>query len=422
MSQYNRNEIYELDEEGFAEWIEKNIVESMSKSQICGYFRNIYYLIKKLNNDLYFNSIASSTGHISNNPNLHGFLFEKLHVYTFNVKAILAHKNFRAYILPIDGGGFGKNSVDISIRTIGSNKVLKNYQAKCCKDVLATINAILNGDYHNQRLLICNNQVDDVKKSFSSARTVADCIEYDGIRSTPQNYSDVKAIQNALQSGDFSSLDLNMFSNKELILMSLQGLGKVVVVDAILRGIITCIRQGLSLSNKTLADDLKNQAKELSWDALRAGITQGIVLSIGKNVNIIPSVIKEIPSDILNPAIYETVGIITDTIRAGLDYSNGKIEEVEAYEKIIRSVIVSACSISGGAIAGVITDGGMAIPGSIAGKLIGEVIVQHIGDENLEKAANGCIEIKNKIKGFAHQISEDIATIYEKNTNVLMEG
>lgn len=419
--EFIKTDVIGMHELEFAEWIEQTFLEGLSKIQICAYFKNLSDNVDHINKILRETSIAERTGEISRNPQLHGFLFEKLHAYTFNAKAALAHKNFRAYVLPIDGGGFGKNSVDISIRELGTNKILRNYQAKCCVNADATIKAFEHGDYHNQRYLVCKNQVEEVKKSCSSCKSVIDCIEYDGISSTPQKYSQVKEIQNAMQSGDFSNVDLSMWSNKELALIGIECVGKTVAVDAIFRAVFLFIDHALLHTEIGMKEDIIYNAKELGWDAVKATLIESLIVAIGKKSKYVPDFLKNLPADQVGPVSYAICGLIVDVIRVGYGYSAGDYSEVEAYAQVIRSLIKNVCTLAGGGVAGFFTEGAGTILGSLAGGILGEIIVNKIGEEKLEKAAQGCIVLKNKVKEIYVNGVENLQELIGKQSSFDLE-
>ena len=410
------------DELELANWIEKNFLDGMNKTQICSYFMDLQNKVEKINIALRESSLAISTGVISKNPQLHGFLFEKIHVYTFNVKAALAHKNFRAFVLPIDGGGFGKNSVDIVIKNTKTGKILKKYQAKCCATAEATIQAFLHGNYRNQRYLVAKGQVDDVKKACSASKSVTDSIAYGGISSTPQQYSKVKEIQNALQSGDFSKIDLSMFTNKELILVGVQHVGKTVAVDAIFRTLLIAFDQVVLGSNKNVKDEIKENVAEVAWDAPKLGCTDAVSMAFAKNVEKLPELLQKIPKDQITPVSYELCSVVIDVIRVGLMYSNGECSEIEAYSKVIQSVIKTACAITGGAIAGALSEGSLSVVGSIVGRICGEVIVAKIGDENFIKAAKGIKALKDNVVEYITCGTEKLEQLVNSLPELELEG
>lgn len=417
------NDGIDMDELDFAEEIKRTFLNGLNQIQICEYFKKLNDNVININKILRETSIASRTGEISRNPQLHGFLFEKLHVYTFNAKAALAHKNFRAYVLPVDGGGFGKNSVDISIRELGTNKVLRNYQAKCCKDVESTVKAFEQGNYRNQRYLVCKNQVEDVKQLSSSGKSVGDFIEYDGIRSTPQKYSEVKEIQYALQSGDFENVDLSMWSAQELTLMGIEAVGKEVCVDAILRVVILVINHALLHTKTGIQEDIVFNAKELGWDAVKCFINTGLKSVIGTKAKYLPDFLKNVSADQIRIITCVSSELLVDVVRAGYNYHVGKYSDVEASTLIVRSVIKGVCALTGAAIAGVFTEGVGVEVGRILGEMLGEVILYEIGQERLEKAVQGCIALGNKGKEIYQIGIDEINKLFTtKEKVVVMEG
>ena len=420
-------DVFSLSERDFTLWLENNVLNELNKVQMCSYFYKVQSTIDDINRLLRRTSLAASTGEISRNPQLHGFLFEKLHAYTFNARAILAGKDFRAFVLPVDGGGFGKNSVDLAIYKIdiNGNKIghpLKVFQAKCCINPAATIKAFFDGDYRNQRLLVPNGQVAEVKAGCSASKTVTDIIEYDGIASTPQKYSDAKEIQNALLSGDFENIDWSMYSNSDLVSIGVQSVGKTVAVDALFRTVSVIVEHTILDSENSIKNDIKTNAKELGWDAAKAGVAEALSLAIAKKSEYVPKFLLELPNDMVAPVTFEIGSVVVDAVRAGYGYATGEYSEAEAYSRVIQSVIKSACAIGGGAIAGALSDGSLTIVGSVGGSLVGEAIVLAIGQDNFLKAAQGCIYLKNGAKNLVIEGKDNLLSLVEKEKNVLMEG
>ncbi len=417
-----KTDVANMNEFEFTNWIEETFLDGLNKIQICEYFKKLYDEVNKINKTLRVTSIAARTGEISRNPQLHGFLFEKLHVYIFNAKAALAHKNFRAYVLPIDGGGFGKNSVDISIRELGTNKILRNYQAKCCANAEAAIKAFEHGDYRNQRYLVCEGQVEDVKKACSSYKSVVDCIEYDGISSNPLNYSKVKEMQYAMQSGDFSNVDLSMYNRREMIKAGLMAVGESLAIDALFRGVSLAVKHLFLHTETGFKEDFLYEVKELGWDAVKLALSAELNTEIGLKKEYLPNFLKELPNEQIGTVSYIICGLFVDVLRAGCGYATGEYSEVEAYAQVIRSVIKNVCALVGGGVAGLLTEGTGTVWGSVFGGVLGELLVNKIGQERLEKAAQGCIALKDKGKEIYLSSIEKISEFMGKEKQVVLEG
>lgn len=420
MMNYNENNVLEMDTLEFAKWIEKKFLEGLNKAQICNYFWKLQDTVQNINNMMMEDSIAKRTGEISRNPQLHGFLFEKLHVYMFNVRATWLHKDFRAYELPVDGGAYGKNSVDIGIYRIDKNgqkigNALRKYQGKCCQNADATITAIKSGDYRNQRLLVPENQIEKVKEGCSAQKTVTDCIEYDGVKSTPLRYEKLKEMQNAMQSGDFNNVDLSMFRNQELIVMGVLGVGKQVAVDVLFRGIGTVVNHIILKSTDSLENDLKDNGKELLWDAAKHSVAEILQMEIGKQSKLLPEVLKDVPSDQIKPVSYIISEVLIDGIRIGYGYKTGEYSEVEAYAEAMKVIIKAACTLGGTIAAGAFTEGTAAPIGSVIGGITGDIIIKLIGEENLKVAANGCLELKEKAKEQIVSIENNMEKLTQKS-------
>ena len=80
-----------------------------NQSAVVELFTGLQQSINKINTDLVSSSIASSTGGVNQNPQLHGFIFEEIHAAVFNMRARMAGKPYIALVLkPRPGQTYAK--------------------------------------------------------------------------------------------------------------------------------------------------------------------------------------------------------------------------------------------------------------------------------------------------------------------------
>lgn len=331
-----------------------------NQTAIVKLFSDLQQNINRINTDLVTSSIASSTRAVNQNPQLHGFLFEEIHAAVFNMRARMAGKPYVAMVLkPRPGQTYAKNSIDILILNSKTHEKLQQYQLKCCATSDATIQAISNGDYHNQRLLVADGQAQDVKNAFPS-KTVTTHLEYDGITSNSVTYTKAKELQNAIQSGKWDAINWGEYSNKELFYAGVQSLKTPVLIDVLMR---TVIGVGIKIAGHTedsWSDILKKNVLGVLDDTTKLGITTAIQISIKKGMA--ETVLAKLPSS----EIYAVVSLAIDTVKEIVMVAEGKQDITEAIDNIAKKTVVAAAQVAGGA-------GGAALGTWIAGPIGAEV-------------------------------------------------
>ncbi len=134
-----------------------------------------------------FQSVLTKNGTVSQNPNLHGFVFEKFHEITFNANAEAANSVYRAKNIVPNGAVYGKNSVDIQLRNLNTGNAAGNYQLKCCSTPEAAIRAHSNGNYQGQSFVVAQGQENLVPNGHAQITAP------DGTQSNGMTYSQAQA-------------------------------------------------------------------------------------------------------------------------------------------------------------------------------------------------------------------------------------
>ena len=304
-----------------------------NQAAIVELFSGLQQNIDRINTDLVTSSIASSTGMVNQNPQFHGFIFEEIHAAVFNMRAKMAGKPYVAMVLkPRAGETYAKNSVDIQIWNTKTQKPLQRYQLKCCADSNATIQAISNGDYRNQRLLVADGQAADVKKAFPS-KTVTTRIEYDGVSSNPISHEKAKKMQNAIQSGNWEAIDWNEYTNKELFHAGLESLKTIVGVGGKVFG----------LSDDGWGDVVKKIGLGVLDDTAKLAVTAAVQIVIKKELA------ESIIGKVTAPEVYAVVSLAIDTVKELVKVVEGKQDINQALDHVAKQAVVAAAQMAGGA-------------------------------------------------------------------------
>ena len=102
----------------------------MSAMESAQYLQRLDDTVAKANEEMMATLIAKSTGMVSQNPHLDGFIAEQFHAQTFNMNAAAKGSPYRAKVLKPNGARYAKNSVDIVIIDTRTGKRVRRYQLK----------------------------------------------------------------------------------------------------------------------------------------------------------------------------------------------------------------------------------------------------------------------------------------------------
>ena len=248
-----------------------SIGKTLGQTAVNNYIGNIDRAIENANANIQ-DTILRQDGYINQNPNLDGFIAESHHANTYNIDAATKELKLRAEDLKPDV--YGKNSVDIVIKKVsnGSEEIVRKYQAKFGKDAKATESYFKDklGDfkYRFQRKLVSSDQVNDIPNGV-------DKIEYGGAKSKPISKSEIKNMQEKVQSGDKNALDLS-FKNDVSTHEVLKRVGYKAVRNGIYSGAIAV---GVNIGKKIITGE-KINGEEVVETAIKTGATTGVTTAV----------------------------------------------------------------------------------------------------------------------------------------------
>ena len=248
-----------------------SIGKTLGQTVVNNYIGNIDKAIENANANMQ-DTILRQDGYINQNPNLDGFIAESHHANTFNVDAATKELKLRAEDLKPDV--YGKNSVDIVIKKVsnGCEETVRKYQAKFGKNAEATESYFRDklGDfkYHFQKKLVSSDQVNDIPNGV-------DKIEYGGAESKPISKSEIKNMQEKVQSGDKNALDLS-FKNDVSTHEVLKRVGYKAVRNSIYSGAIAV---GMNIGKKIITGE-EISGEEVVETAIRTGATTGVTTAV----------------------------------------------------------------------------------------------------------------------------------------------
>ena len=370
LSNYNEAMIYET-----AAIKEPQLVaNALSANSVNNYVDGVNTAIDNANKTM-MESVTTKAGNINQNPNLDGFIFEEHHAATFNIEAVVKQKSYHAEALkPELGETYGKNSVDIVIKKAKKN--IKKYSAKAYKNAIETAksfyNKITGYKYKFQSKLVPTDQVEDITNSV-------DKIKYNNVESKGITKSEIKDIQNDLQSGNKKSDIFNFKKDVNTISISKQ-IGKQAMLNGTMGvGIGMAANIGVNLiTGKEV------EAEEVIEAGIKTGASMGMATAVAGGIRVAVEK-KVIPTVFSRMLTNNTIGAIAassmDIIGTACKLGSGEISLEQAVKDVGKSVgaaygaiVASGWGYAGGmAIAGMIGLGTIGAVGTILG--VGVAIV-----------------------------------------------
>ena len=390
LSQYNEAMIYET-----ASIKEPQLVANvLSAKSVNNYVDTVNNAIDSANKTL-MESITTKTGNINQNPNLDGFIFEEYHAGTFNIDATVKQKPYHAEALkPEIGETYGKNSIDLIIEDSG--KYVKKYSAKAYKNANETAKSFYDKNaykYKFQSKLVPTDQVGDIANSV-------DKIKYNNVESKGITKSEIKDIQNDLQSGNKKADIFNFKKDVNTISISKQ-IGKQAMINGTMGlGIRMAANIGINL-----IQGKEVEAEEIIEAGIKTGASMGMATAVAGGIRVAVEK-KVIPTVFSRILTNNTIGAIAaasmDIIGTAFKLGSGEISLGKAVKDVGNSlgagygaIISSGIGFSGGmALAttiglgtigtvGTILTGGLAlVAGAVCGVIgskVGGAIANGIG-------------------------------------------
>ena len=424
LSQYNETMIYET-----AAIKEAQLVANvLSTKSVNNYIDTVNTAIDNANKTM-MKSVTTKAGTINQNPNLDGFIFEEYHAGTFNIDAAVKQKSYYAEALkPEIGETYGKNSIDLIIEDSG--KYVKKYSAKAYKNANETAKSfydkITGYKYKGQSKLVPTDQTNEIANS-------ADKIKYNNVESKGITKSEIKDIQNDLQSENKKADIFNFKKDVNNISISKQ-IGKQAMVNGTM-GLVAGMAE--NIGTKII------QGKEVEVEeVIEAGIkTSGSVgLSTAVAGGIKVAVEKEIVPAMSNNTIGAIAASSMDIIGTACKLGSGEISLGEALKEVGTSIssaysaivsssfgytaTIAAVGMVGlgtlGTVGTVIGTGVALVAGAVCGtvgsKIGGEIAngVGTIAEKVVDKAVEVVKEGIDKVKNIANGVVNKVQSIGKK--------
>ena len=408
LSQYNEAMIYET-----AAIKEPQLVANvLSTKFVNNYIDTVNTAIDNANKTI-IESVTTKAGTINQNPNLDGFIFEEHHAGTFNIDASVKQKSYHAEALkPELGETYGKNSIDIVIEDSG--KYVKKYSAKAYKNANETAKSfydkITGYKYKFQSKLVPTDQTKEIVNSV-------DKIKFDNVESKGITKTEIKNIQNELQSGN-KKIDIFSFKKDVNTISISKQIGKQAMVNGTMGlgiGMVANIGANI-ITGKGL------EAEEVIEAGIKTGASMGMATAVAGGIRVAVEK-KVIPTVFSRVLTNNTIGAIAaasmDIIGTAFKLGSGEITLGKAVKDIGKSVgaaygaiVASGWGYAGGmAIAGMIGLGTIGAVGTILG--VGVAVV----------AGAVCATVGSKVAGaIASGIGAVAETIVDGAVGIVKAG
>ena len=408
LSQYNEAMIYET-----AAVKEPQLVTNvLSAKSVNNYVDTVNNAIDSANKTL-MESITTKTGNINQNPNLDGFIFEEYHAGTFNIDATVKQKSYHAEVLkPGAGETYGKNSIDIVIKEAKKN--MKKYSAKAYKNANETAKSfydkITGYKYKFQSKLVPTDQTREIVNSV-------DKIKFDNVESKGITKTEIKNIQNELQSGN-KKIDIFSFKKDVNTISISKQIGKQAMVNGTMGlgiGMVANIGANI-ITGKGV------EAEEVIEAGIKTGASMGMATAVagGIRVAVEKKVIPTVFSRILTNNTIGAVAVASmDIVGTAFKLGSGEITLGKAVKDVGNSI-----SASYGAIisSGIGFSGGMALATTIGLGTIGTVGTILTGGLALVTGAV-CGVVGSKVGGaIANGIGTVAETIVDGAVDIIKAG
>ena len=408
LSQYNEAMIYET-----AAIKEPQLVANvLSTKFVNNYIDTVNTAIDNANKTI-IESVTTKAGTINQNPNLDGFIFEEHHAGTFNIDASVKQKSYHAEALkPELGETYGKNSIDIVIEDSG--KYVKKYSAKAYKNANETAKSfydkITGYKYKFQSKLVPTDQTREIVNSV-------DKIKFDNVESKGITKTEIKNIQNELQSGN-KKIDIFSFKKDVNTISISKQIGKQAMVNGTMGlgiGMVANIGANI-ITGKGV------EAEEVIEAGIKTGASMGMARAVagGIRVAVEKKVIPTVFSRILTNNTIGAVAVASmDIVGTAFKLGSGEITLGKAVKDIGKSVgaaygaiVASGWGYAGGmAIAGMIGLGTIGAVGTILG--VGVAVV----------AGAVCATVGSKVAGaIANGIGTVVETIVDGAVDIIKAG
>ena len=311
-------------------WLNNTILkggETFSAERFTQYLSEIDSTLARCNEDM-INVVTTQAGTINQNPNLDGFIFEEYHAGTFNIDASVKQKSYHAEALkPELGETYGKNSIDLVIEDTG--KYVKKYSAKAYKNANETAKSFYDKmtgyKYKFQSKLVPTEQTREIVNSV-------DKIKFDNVESKGITKTEIKNIQNELQSGN-KKIDIFSFKKDVNTISISKQIGKQAMVNGTMGlgiGMVANIGANI-ITGKGV------EAEEVIEAGIKTGASMGMATAVagGIRVAVEKKVIPTVFSRILTNNTIGAVAVASmDIVGTAFKLGSGEITLGKAVKDI----------------------------------------------------------------------------------------
>ena len=332
---------------------------------------------------------------------------------TFNIDAAVKQKSYHAEALKPDlGEAYEKNSIDLIIEDSG--KYVKKYSAKAYKNAKESTKAfydkITGYKYKFQSKLVPTDQTREIVNSV-------DKIKFDNVESKGITKTEIKNIQNELQSGN-KKIDIFSFKKDVNTISISKQIGKQAMVNGTMGlgiGMVANIGANI-ITGKGV------EAEEVIEAGIKTGASMGMATAVAGGIRVAVEK-KVIPTVFSRMLTNNTIGAIAaasmDIIGTAFKLGSGEISLGQAVKDVGKSVgaaygaiVASGWGYAGGmAIAGMIGLGTIGAVGTILG--VGVAIV----------AGAVCAAVGSKVGGaIANGIGAVAGAIVDRAVGIVKAG
>lgn len=329
-------------------------------------------------NQLMTETLFTKSGAVSQNPNLHGYIFEAHHTSTFNIDSAVKGIDAKAEMLNSNL----KDSTDILIKSSGK-KI--GFQAKDGETFQKTYSNFKRGDYGRDKLLVPESQAKEIAKK--GIKPVEE-ISFKGAKSQKISYEETKEIQiNAQEKGQIKTYGYSDTNLKDVAIKY----SKVATSNFVMGA-------GYGMVSKVVRDKLSGEDVELD-ELVCEGIKTGSDYTV-KTV-LASALVNKLSTNVATGVAFSAV----EMAKTAYECMEGNLDTTEALDRISD---VGASTIAGtvGSIFGAKVIGGFVggLLGSAIGGLVGSAAGYTVGStvgvavsKGVKSIAKGAVSIASSV-------------------------
>lgn len=377
-------------------WLASELIQHssrMSAQEGAKYLQGLDDAVKKANKEMY-DTITTKSGTPNMNMNLDGFIAEQSHVNSFNLNAQAAKSNLHAEVLkPKPGSTYGANSVDIVIKD-SSGRIVRRYQVKYGATAKDTIRMIKEGNYRGQRVIVPEDQVEEVQKAFID-RKVSSIIGANGVSSKPLTKEEAKKLQKQAQNKNFPDVDWNEYAAKDIAKGIAGEVGKSCLMGA-------AVGAGMNVLGRVIQGE-PIDGEEVVETALVSGADFGVKTAVagGLKVAVEKEILSVIPKGTPAGTLTNIAFVAVENVKILGKVAAGDLTLKEGVDKMEQTTIACvagiAAAVKGGAFGATI---GMVLGpiGAAVGGFVGGAVGHIAGSKIGQAVIKGCQKIRDTAK------------------------